>query len=592
MFPKWNRTKETILTETNAKPAGETTAADVALSWRAALLCVALAATAVITPMLFLGNASGHDIQFHLASWMDAAGQWREGIVLPRWAEWANWGFGEPRFIFYPPASWLAGAALGSLLPWRIVPGAFIWLALVGAGMAMWTLAREWLRPREAIAAAVLFAVNPYHLVIAYYRSDFAELGAAALLPLLVWAALGAARGQSRRALLLAIVFAGSWLWNAPEGVIATYALALLFIVECVARRSFAPLVRGGSAMTGGFGLAAFYILPAWWEERWVQISYAASDYLDVARNFLFTHSTDADFMRFNWKVSAVAVGMMAATAAAAILAWRNRRESPEIWRPEIRRMLAVLAVASTLLMFPVTLFLWRRLPELQFVQFPWRWLGPLGVPFAFFPAVAIHRGGKWRGAWLAILIGAGTIGAGVAMVRSAWWDSNDAAFVWNEIRSGHGYEGADEYQPIGCDRSELPGSPDAAKKYEPPIPRVTKLDPKSSEMVPAAGVRLHIARWSAERKTFDAETAAPVTLALRLVNYPAWQVRVDGAVVQPQLMEDTAQMLLPLGPGRHRVEAHFRRTWDRTLGGAISLLFGGAMLVFWVRSRRAAGAL
>ena len=30
-----------------------------------------------------------------------------------------------------------------------------------------------------------------------------------------------------------------------------------------------------------------------------------------------------------------------------------------------------------------------------------------------------------------------------------------------------------------------------------------------------------------------------------------------------------TAQMLLPLAPGNHRVEIRFRRTWDRTAGDA-----------------------
>src|SRR5271156_3226312 len=130
-------------------------------SARGALVLIAAAATAVIVPMLFLGNASGHDFQFHLASWLDVAGQWREGIFYPRWAEWSNWGFGEPRFIFYPPGSWMLGAALGSILPWRMAPGAFIWLALVLAGFSMWRLAREWVPETRGRMGGGVFGGDP-----------------------------------------------------------------------------------------------------------------------------------------------------------------------------------------------------------------------------------------------------------------------------------------------------------------------------------------------------------------------------------------------------------------------------------------------
>jgi len=125
--------QSSITTDLSSQPAARAAAG----SPRVALLFVAVAATAVIAPMFFLGNASGHDFQFHLASWLDVAGQWREGIFFPRWAEWANWGYGEPRFIFYPPGSWMLGATLGSLLPWKMAPGAFIWLALLLAGYSM-----------------------------------------------------------------------------------------------------------------------------------------------------------------------------------------------------------------------------------------------------------------------------------------------------------------------------------------------------------------------------------------------------------------------------------------------------------------------
>src|SRR5580658_11171966 len=209
------------------------------------MMLVAIAATAVIAPMLFLGQASGHDFQFHLASWLDVAGQWREGVLLPRWAEWANWGFGEPRFIFYPPASWMLGAALGSMLPWQMAPGAFIWLALLLAALTMWRLAREWLPVPQALTAAILYAVNPYHLVIVYYRSDFAELLASAVFPLLVLGALHVTRDGWNRVPALALAFALIWLCNAPAAVIATYSLALLLVVGCAVRRELKPFLSG-----------------------------------------------------------------------------------------------------------------------------------------------------------------------------------------------------------------------------------------------------------------------------------------------------------------------------------------------------------
>ena len=155
----------------------------------------------------------------------------------------------------------MLGAGLASVLPWRIVPGTFIWLALVLAGFGMWRLAREWLPNGQALLAGVLFAVNPYHLVIVYYRSDFAELLASALFPLAVLGALRVARDGWNRVPGLALVFALIWLSNAPAGVIATYSLLLIFAVGCALHRNIWPVVRGGAAMACGFGLAAFYIL-------------------------------------------------------------------------------------------------------------------------------------------------------------------------------------------------------------------------------------------------------------------------------------------------------------------------------------------
>ena len=530
---------------------------------------------------MFVGNASGHDFQFHIASWMDAAGQWRQGIIYPRWAEWANWGFGEPRFIFYPPASWMIGGALGTVLPWAAVPGVFVWLALVAAGMSMWRLAREWLPASAAAWAAVLFAVNPYHLAIVYYRSDFAELLAWAIVPVMLGSGIETARGNWRRMPVAAAAFAGIWLANAPAAVIATYSLAILFAVASVLQRTARPLLRGAVATAGGFGLAAFYILPAAWERRWVQIGQIVADNLSPARNFLFTRANEPDFVKFNWRISSVAVGMMAVTAIAAALASRKRREMREsFW------VLAAIALASILLMLPFTGFIWRDAPELGFVQFPWRWLGQLGVAFALFVAAAMSAARRrWAARVSCVALLVAVLAAGKAMIGSAWWDSGDVPALAGAIQSGGGYRGTDEYDPVGCDRYELPGDPDQSERTEGvsavPAQPIEELDPDSGEIGAARAATIRVEKWSAERREFSEQAGEPITLAVRLLIYPAWDVRVDGREVRPGAVRDTGQMLLPVAPGAHRVDIRFRRTWDRLAGDAIAILSAVSLLAF-----------
>jgi hypothetical protein len=550
------------------------------------LIYLAITATAVISPMPFLGNASGHDFQFHLASWMEAANQWHQHVLFPRWAQWANFGFGEPRFVFYPPLSWLAGAALGSVLPWMIVPGTYIWLALVGGGMAMWRFAREWLSNSEASAAALFFAVNPYNLIIVYYRSDFAELLGWSLFPLLLLGIARVWRGGFSGVPLLSVAFAAIWLSNAPAGVVATYSTALLLAVGGIYRRTLRPALVGTGAVILGFALAAFYILPAAYEQRWVQISEVVSLNLAPERNFLFTHSSDPAFQLFNWKVSGAAMLLLLIAGIAAVFLARRRRDLPEFWW-----MLLALGAVGTFLMLPPSAFLWRYLPKLRFLQFPWRWLGPLGVVFAGFVAACWTQPKRRRITWAAQLALLALLALRIA--SDAWWDNEDVDHVSDGIQSEYGYDGTDEYAPLGADIYSLPGwiAPDTDPEGD-PTPSVEELPDEAGKPIPLKNARVKFQQWSAVRKSFTVDATSPVTLAIRLVNYPAWRVSVDGAVVSAESHEDTGQMLVPVTAGSHQIEIRFIRTPDRAAGGAISLIAIAGLIGLSLRRRgRSIGA-
>jgi hypothetical protein len=516
------------------------------LIW-APLLWIATAAFTVEIPFFLFGTPSGHDVEFHLYSWLEVLSQWKQGIFYPRWAALAQFGYGEPRFIFYPPASWTLGAALSAIFPWILVSSIYIWIALVAAGVSMFFLARRWLEPRDATFAAVLYAVNPYHLVIVYWRSAFAELLASALLPLLLLLLLRSEENR-RTAVLLAVVLAGACLVNVPAAVMIHYSLALLMVVIAWQRRSARVLVTGAVAVVLGAALAAFYLVPVAYEQRWVDIAQAVSFGVRPVDSFLFTRTADKDHNAFNFLVSSVATAEILLTFFVAWCARRWRGRDRELWYS-----LAVWAGVCALLMLPITNLLWNALPKLQFMQFPWRLLLCLGVPFSLFTAMGVKRWSPRVGLYVAML---GVMVAAGYHFQPPWWDqADDLREMQDNMANGAGYEGTEEYAPLGAEPKEL----------DKEAQRVT--------VEGAAQGAIRVTEWSAEHRAFTAEMSRSDNLAVKLLNYPAWRVSVNGREVQAGTREVTGQMLVPVGAGMNRVETVFVRTWDRRVGAWISVL-------------------
>lgn len=528
----------------------------------AAAIVIASAALIVVAPFFFLGSPSGHDFEFHLFSWMEVSNQWRHGILYPRWAALAHFGYGEARFIFYPPLSWMLGAALGSVLPWRMVPGAFVWIALSLAGASMFKLARRWLPFNEALAAAVLYTANPYHLVIVYWRSAYAELLAAAILPLLLLILLRMEEDGPRWIMPLALVVAAAWLTNAPAAVMVNYSLALMTVVLALIKRSGRILLYSAGAVALGLGLAAFYVLPAAYEEKWVNIGEVLSPGVRPQDNFLFTHLTDPDHNRFNLLVSVVAVCEITALLFALFLSQRLRKLPDVPWV-----ILAAWGLVSASLLFRFTGFAWGLLPKLRFMQLPWRWLLALNVPLALLITVALRR--WWRRAAIAAALVAILLYAGYR-IQPPWWDqADDIADMRQAIQPDLGYEGTDEYVSAGADPYEL-------NKDAPAVAFESGSEVRTSQ------IRLAPESWE-----FSTNLAQSATVVLHHFNYPAWRARVNGREVPSGTHAVTGQIMIPVPAGPSTIEIRLVRTWDRTLGGAVSV---GAMLaVLFATLRRRA---
>ncbi len=261
----------------------------------------------------------------------------------------------------------------------------------------------------------------------------------------------------------------------------------------------------------------------------------------------MFAKTSDAEHDDFNRIASRLAVLLIAWVCVAAIAAWRLRSTTSDSSRKTIPQVTTgVLAAGAVFLMLPISNVLWKALPELRFVQFPWRWMSVLAVCAVILTAASARDWMRW--VWVMCTVGA-LVGSGYLLVKKAWWDTEDMPALQAALKNGAGFEGTDEYDPIGDDRTDLPQQRQRA-------------------------VMLNVSA--------DGE-------AYKVLNYPGWRVTLNGNLILPQHPRGTEQMIVSVPAGESEIHIDFTRTIDRTAGGWISALSFLASLGALGRKRRTA---
>lgn len=567
-------------------------------------MVIAVAAAVAIVPLrLGLGFSCGHDFDFHLSSWFDALQSWRQGILYPHWASSANFFAGEPRFVFYPPLTWMLGAALHTIFLWRHVAIALSFLLLFGIGMAVRKLAREAMNDAPATLAGCFALFSAYTLFTVYERSDYAELAGGIWIALLLAYVLRDLREPEETApgllngaaLPLAMVLAAAWLSNPTVGVMASYLLAALALAVAAMRRSWIPAARAAVAAALGLGLSAFYWLPAWWEQRWIAIQQAVSDPGErIENSFLFARHAgpgmelhDIELM----KVSAIVVFMVGLSLAALLIAWRRRSLAGA------RRWWIVLDLIPPvvlLLQLPLSLPLWNALPELRFLQFPWRWLVVVEAPMALLLAAAVwprsRKAQVWVAAACAIFFIASAGFAGIGFHQGC--DPEDAVpGMAANYAQRVGFQGTDEYAPLGADNDEVAtGLPNACLVADPTEvlgggdPDLT---PEWSPDQKSCVATYRFADGNAEHWRVEANTPHSGYMVLRLRRYPAWRVRVNGRAAGVDARREDGLMAVAVPQGAVKLSVDWSTTPDVLAGRWISGLSLVAGLALGLLERR-----
>lgn len=557
------------------------------------IIILPLAALIAVLPLILRGCSCGHDFDFHIINWFEAAKQFTHGTLHPHWADTPAWNAGEPRFVFYPPLSWTLGALLGLILPWTWTPIVYTWLVLTAAGFALHYAARSFATPNAALIAAAVYLANPYTLYTAYERSAYGELLAAAWLPLLLYGIL-----RERVTIPgIAIPIALLWLSNAPAAVMGCYALGLLALLRLALsfkRPNFTHVQFIATTVAGallGLGLGAFYIIPAAYERRFVQIGFAVLPGLSPQENFLFHRTTDVDHDSVLRTASFTALVLIALTVISLVLLIRRGdkpKSGDEPGAPSSPRSLrlrwtsregatpaylipslALLALAIAFMLTPLSASLWRYLPHLVFLQFPWRLTAILATIFGLSLGIALSRLSLGSAPTIiAALLAAATltIPASIAFQQRCYPEDTLPERLTIFRSAAPGTDPTDEYTPTTADN-------DALTQHNPGYWLASDPSaPAPDDAKPGPGPR-----------NFEIDPAAPTTLILNLRDYPAWRITRNGLPVAARLHRDDGLIAVPVPVGPSRIESRYVTLHDQQLGylvSSFSLLLLTALIV------------
>ncbi len=491
-----------------------------------------------------------------------------------RWTPVLGYGFGYPLFNFYPPLPYLIGQVF------RIFNMQFIDIVkavgvtgFILTAVFMYFLARRLFGRKPGIAAALLYSYAPYHSVDFYVRGAINEFWAMAFYPAILLSLFELVHHPRPKWILLSsLSIAGLMLSHNPMLMIFA-PLAIVWTLYWLTKtRNFTALPALVASGCLGFGLAAFFTLPVIFEQQFVHIETLTIGYFNFLAHFL---DISQIFFRINWGYGESVLGPGDTMSfALGYLQWLV----PLLLFlaagliPSLRRhislflLLAGFTLIALFLSHSKATFIWQAVPQLQILQFPWRFL-TLAVFFSSLLASGITLLPRSKFWLLVLTVVCLILNANYFRPRAWYPDMTDAKKF-----SGDSWR----WQVTGSIFDYLP-------KWAPLPPA----DPAGGDVgiISGEGTYRRLIKNSWQQKYLVDITSAEAIIELQTFYFPGWQVKLDGHPVNIDPARDKllGRMQLDVKSGTHTIEATFLNTPIRTAGNILSTisLVAVALLAF-----------
>jgi hypothetical protein len=378
------------------------------IAWLCILILILIATRPIVffprdPAALLIETISGHEYDYNLWRMLGMADALFEGLP-GRWLQAFSHGWGYPLFHYTGPLPYVIG---GLLVLFGFEPHAALnlcWIAAyAGAGVAMFWAMRPFLGRWGAVLAGCCYLLAPYHLVDTYVRTNLPET-TAFIFPPLILAALMRARINGTPIPSIAVGSLAVMLL-ALTHFLSFYIIGLSLGIFCLVYLPLLPtwqqkkaLIIPALTIAGiGTSLSAFFWLPAITGLSAVKGVEALTS-IHYHEHFvyfpqLFSHVWEyggsepgpRDYMSFSigpvilvFALCALGVGLYRLPREKSLgRAGGDITHAPAFDLPRFVIAAFISAAATAFLTLNLSSGLWKLIPGMETVQFPWRFLLP-----------------------------------------------------------------------------------------------------------------------------------------------------------------------------------------------------------------------
>lgn len=519
----------------------------------------------LILPFFHSGYFPTHDGEWAVVRLGDMFREIRDHQFPPRYSENLNFGYGYPLFNFAYPFPYYIGLLI-HFLKFSFIDS----IKIVFAGstiISVWSmyLAAKafWGNKWAGVISSVLYAYLPYRIVDLYARGSIGETVAFVFFPLICYFALQMYKHPQQKAYIACLSLSLTCLLLSHNIMaLLFFPVFLLFIVVLAWRQWRTYITIYFSAIFFGFMGASFFWIPALAEKHLILLAQ-----IPIAdRSINFVSLWQLFFSPFGYGIPEAKTGGFTyqigwpQILSFLVIGCFVIRSFIKKQKQDIQQTAAAVFLLAIFLMilmlFPFTTQIWKHLPLLKEINYPWTFLGPIGFLLSFTAGfIGTTKSLKVKIGGIILAIFAVVLYVPFAHPQLFTFHP-DTYYLTNDATT----TSSSEYTPLWV--KQLPNQRPSEKV----------------QIAPGSGAISSLA-YNSKQVSFQAtmgQYGGPVRI--NTIYYPGWKVFADAKQIPISYTNTYGVMDISLAPGVHTVVATFSETPFRFASDMLSLV--GCVLI------------